>query len=83
MKCNFCEKILTNKHLCAKMYCYEYIFKQLFMNTLLDFKPIDIEEFYDICLRVIRSDRLSNDVPNPYDIMRICLEEFISEYECF
>ena len=53
------------------------------MNTLLDFKPIDIEEFHDSCIRVIRSDTLSNDVPNPYDIMRICLEEFISEYECF
>ena len=56
---------------CIAMAGYGYIFKQLFMNTLLDFKPIDIEEFYDICLRVIRSDRLSN-LPMMFQIPMIC-----------
>ena len=50
------------------MFCYEYIFKQFFINILLDFKP-NKNEFYNFCIKRIDQYKIFNFVPNPYDMM--------------
>ena len=79
MNCQFCFSEATKKHLCSKLFCYEYIFKQFFINILIDFKP-DKDEFYNFCINRIERYKMFAFVPNPYDIMNECLEIFIKEY---
>lgn len=80
---NKLSKNLTKKHICAKIFCYEYIFRDLIISILLDFQPVDKTNFYEVCENVIISENLFNEVPNPYDIMRYCMDIFVEEYECF
>ena len=63
------------------MYCYEYIFKQFFINIALDFKPQCSKTFYNCCMERIEKLNMFSDVPNPYDIMNKCMEIFILEYD--
>ena len=83
MNCLFCDERTVNKHLCSKLYIYEYIFKQFFINILLDFKPRNSTEFYNCCVRRIQQLKLFKEVPDPYNIMVECLDVFLREYECF
>ena len=83
MNCPFCDEAITHEHLCSKLYSYEYIFKQFFINVLIDFKPRNSEEFFDCCQKRINDLNLFKDVPNPYNILKICLKIFLEEYECF
>ena len=79
MNCKFCFSKTTKKHLCHKMFCYEYIFKQFFINILLDFNP-NKNEFYNFCVKRIEQYKIFNFVPNPYDIMKECLVIFLEDY---
>ena len=81
MKCKFCRKRIKSKHLCGKKYTYKYIFKQMFINILLDEEPVNIEEFYECCVKVVKDNRLF--FGNPFGIMWECLKIFIIEYDCF
>ena len=83
MKCSFCNKTFVKKHLCYKSYCYEYIFKQFFINIFLDFKPINSIEFYSCCQKRIIKLNMFKEVPNPFNILSDCLQIFLQEYECF
>ena len=83
MNCLFCDEITVNKHLCFKLYSYEYIFKQFFINILLDFKPRNSTEFYNCSKKRIKQLNMFKEVPNPYNIMIHYMEIFFQEYECF
>ena len=83
MNCLFCKNICSSTSICPKMFCYEYIFKQFFINILLDFKPKNTVEFFKCCQKRINDLNLFKDVPNPYTILEICLKIFLEEYECF
>tara|TARA_B110000046_G_C12957432_1_gene382967 strand:+ start:1056 stop:1313 length:258 start_codon:yes stop_codon:yes gene_type:complete len=85
MKCGFCKKHIKDeeKHLCGKKYSYEYIFKQMFINILLDYEPAGVEDFYEICVRVVKNNKLFLGIENPFNIMWECLKIFVVEYDCF
>ena len=82
-KCTFCWKRDSNSHLCAKKYCYEYIFREFFISIWLTFKPVTILEFYSYCLREIETRNLFSDSSNPNDILKESLKVFAEEYRCF
>ena len=79
MNCQFCSRKVTKKHLCSKMFCYEHIFKQIFINIVLDFKP-DKDDFYNVCIKRIDRYKMFNYIPNPYPILKECMEIFIKDY---
>ena len=84
MICKFCKNYTQNdKHLCARKISYEYIFKQMFINILLDHEPVNMSDFYEMCVNEIRKNRILNIVPNPFNIMWECLKIFVGEYDCF
>ena len=82
MICEFCKKYAGDGHLCARKFSYEYIFKQMFINILLDHQPRNMNDFYEISVKEIRNNIL-HIVPNPFNIMCECLKIFVDEYDCF
>ena len=83
MKCKFCRKHIRKKHLCGKKYTYKYIFKQMFINIILDQSPVNIEDFYERCVKEIKDKKLFSGIENPFNIMWECLKVFVVEYDCF
>ena len=60
MKCKFCGKCTRDfdKHLCGQKYTYKCIFKQMFINILLDEAPVNIEDFYGCCVRFVKKNKM-------------------------
>lgn len=82
MGCTFCGNI-SRLHLCADLFTYEYIFKQLFINVLLDFQPKSKEVFFQNCVDVLSKSQVLRKMPNTCDVMLRFLEKFVEDYECF
>ena len=80
MNCKFCFSAASKVHLCPNMFCYEYIFKQFFINIVLDFNP-NKDEIYNLSINRIGSYKMFNFVPNHYDIMKESLTIFLEEYD--
>ena len=55
----------------------------MFINILLDHEPVNMSDFYEMCVNEIRKNRILNIVPNPFNIMWECLKIFVGEYDCF
>ena len=83
MKCKFCQRRLQGKHTCGKKYSYENIFKQIFINILLDHAPVNVEDFFECGVKVIKDNKLFLGIENPFNIMWECLKIFVDEYDCF
>ena len=84
MKWVYCRKRRSNKqHLCAPKYSYKLIFKQMFINVLLDYSPSNIEDFYEQCVNVAKENGLVTETLKPFNIMWECLKIFVVKYDCF
>ena len=61
MHCKFCQKRVKNveRHLCGKKYSYENIFKQILINILLDKEPVNVEDFLDAVLILLKRRNFS------------------------
>ena len=81
--CRFCPKRESTKHLCAKMYIYEYIFKQLFLRLFFHYKPKDYLDFFCLTMRYINKYSLFSESSSPGDVVRENLIHFLQEYDCF
>ena len=83
-KCIFCAKMFrSQKHLCAKMYTYENIFKRFLMSIYLSAKPKSGVEFFDLVMKTIAENGIFAESPDPSDVVRENLIYFLSEYDCF
>ena len=49
-------KNTQEKNICGMKYSYKYIFKQMFINILLDYSPVNVEDFYGECVTVIKNN---------------------------
>ena len=55
----------------------------MFINIFLDDGPVNMNDFYAICVRRIRENNILQIVPNPFNIMWESLKIFVNEYDCF
>ena len=53
----------------------------MFINILLDEEPVNIEDFFECCVKEVKDNRMF--LGNPFGIMWECLKIFIIEYDCF
>ena len=81
MNCKFCRNYHSCNEICAKEYCYEYIFKQFFISIWLKYQPSSIEKFEEYAARLISDNSLFSESPNPFPIMKYNLSLFIEEYD--
>lgn len=55
----------------------------MFINILLDYNPVNMEDFFRECVRVVKTNKLLLEVENPFNIMWECLRIFVRKYDCF
>ena len=81
--CQFCSEICETNHLCAKLYIFENIFKHFFMSILLDSKPKNGIEFWNVVIDNIIFHGLFTDSPDPRAVIYENLIYFMTTYDCF
>ena len=82
-KCRYCYITASSRHLCARKYCYEYIFEQFIKSVLLEYRPTNYLDLFSYCMTVIKQENLFYESPDPYPIVKENLLRFVNEYEMF
>ena len=81
--CIFCNEETDTHHFCAKRFIFRNIFEGLFMKILLEQRPQNRYDFWNIAMDVIEAKNLFSISSDRQTVAYEHFLKFLEIYDCF